>query len=150
MAQLLAAINGLVTLQTVATLAPPTPPPVPTPSPTAPPFRAFNPDVERWPEYIAQLEAHFAAYYIPVSSNIESGVTSIDHRTDTAQKAVPWGAGEMPGRSRASRSCEAPQPRLCPGVESPEASRAVPLQGGSCRTSSKFQSVQRRRAAYSL
>ncbi|XP_049806677.1 neural Wiskott-Aldrich syndrome protein-like [Schistocerca nitens] len=65
MTQLLAAINGLVTPQTATTSAPPTPPPVPTPSPTAPPFRAFNPDVERWPEYIAQLEAHFAAYNIP-------------------------------------------------------------------------------------
>ncbi|XP_047121550.1 uncharacterized protein LOC124805133 isoform X3 [Schistocerca piceifrons] len=61
MTQLLAAINGLVTLQTVATLAPPTPLPVP----TAPPLHAFNPDVERWPEYITQLEAHFAAYNIP-------------------------------------------------------------------------------------
>ncbi|XP_047100782.1 uncharacterized protein LOC124719359 [Schistocerca piceifrons] len=65
MTQLLAAINGLVTLQTAATLAPPTPPPVPTPSPMAPPFRAFSPDVERWPEYIVQLEAHFVAYNIP-------------------------------------------------------------------------------------
>ncbi|XP_046990483.1 SH3 domain-containing protein C23A1.17-like [Schistocerca americana] len=65
MTQLLAAINGLVTLQTAASSAPPTPPPVPTPSPTAPPFRAFTPDVERWPKYITQLEAHFAAYNIP-------------------------------------------------------------------------------------
>ncbi|XP_049958358.1 uncharacterized protein LOC126474904 [Schistocerca serialis cubense] len=61
MTQLLAAINELVTLQTAATSAPPTPLPVLTPLP----FRAFNPDVECWPEYIAQLEAHFAAYNIP-------------------------------------------------------------------------------------
>ncbi|XP_049790397.1 mucin-7-like [Schistocerca nitens] len=60
MTQLLAAINGPVTQQTAATSAPP--------SPTAPPFRAFNPDCERWPEYIAQLEAHFAAYDIPATT----------------------------------------------------------------------------------
>ncbi|XP_049763846.1 uncharacterized protein LOC126092349 [Schistocerca cancellata] len=62
MTQLLPTINGLVTLQTAATSVPPTPLPVPTPSP---PFRAFNPDVEHWPEYIAQLEAHFTAYNVP-------------------------------------------------------------------------------------
>ncbi|XP_049813627.1 uncharacterized protein LOC126260345 [Schistocerca nitens] len=47
MTQLLAAINGLVTLKTAATSVPRTSPPVPTPSPTAPPFRAFGPDVEQ-------------------------------------------------------------------------------------------------------
>ncbi|XP_049766435.1 uncharacterized protein LOC126095724 isoform X2 [Schistocerca cancellata] len=65
MTQLLAAVNGLITLQAAAAMTPPTPPPVPTPTtPPALPFRAFNPDVECWPEYIAQLEAHFGAYNI--------------------------------------------------------------------------------------
>ncbi|XP_049805770.1 uncharacterized protein LOC126248636 [Schistocerca nitens] len=65
MTQLLAAVNGLVTVQTTATTAPPTPQPVTATTPPAPPFCAFNPDVERWPKYIVQFEAHFAAYNIP-------------------------------------------------------------------------------------
>ncbi|XP_049794630.1 numb-like protein [Schistocerca nitens] len=65
MTPLLAAVNGLVTLQTAAASAPPMPPPVPQMTPSVPPFRAFSPGSERWPEYIAQLEAQLVAYNIP-------------------------------------------------------------------------------------
>ncbi|XP_046985850.1 formin-like protein 5 [Schistocerca americana] len=110
-------VAGLVTLQAAAT----TVPAVPRPKPIALPFHAFNSDVERWPEHIAQFEAHSAAYNIPeLDASRLPPARPWPHRLRLRRR---WLCHRWPGLS-----LPAPRPRLRPPLSPRPPSRfsAVP------------------------